>query len=95
MTYPQYLKTEYWLKLRIKVIKRDGGRCRRCGSEHFLQIHHEKYRGWYNEKISDLLTLCKDCHHYRHSWLRRLHIVVATLGVGLLFGIIIFTANMK
>jgi 5-methylcytosine-specific restriction endonuclease McrA len=58
------------------IIKRDGGKCRVCGSEKYLHVHHRQYHysralrnylaPWeYTENL--LITLCKMCHERGHS----------------------------
>ncbi|WP_269433892.1 HNH endonuclease [Desulfonema ishimotonii] len=47
---------------------RDKFRCRVCGSESSLQCHHirSKAEGG-TDKLSNLMTLCKDCHGRHHK----------------------------
>lgn len=71
--YRKYLKTDHWLKLRAKVLKRDNHTCQSCGSKNKLQIHHKKYRGYYKEKEKDLSIRCEFCHkYYEHSLLGKM-----------------------
>jgi len=74
--YDNYLKTEYWKNTRNKILKRDNYNCRCCGSKKKLQVHHDKYRGYYKERFSDLRTLCQYCHWYHHSYLKKIHLVL-------------------
>jgi len=68
LSYQKYLKEPYWLKLREAVLKRDNYTCTSCGSKKNLHMHHGKYRGYYKEKLKDLITLCSFCHrYYEHS----------------------------
>ena len=58
-----------WRELRAVVLKRDKHTCRKCGSTNKeLHVHHLRYSGkiW-DSPISDLVTLCKDCHNEIHS----------------------------
>lgn len=57
-----------WLKCRAKIIKRDGGVCRRCPSKKVLQVHHIKYIGTHlwDTPAKWLITLCKVCHEKEH-----------------------------
>ena len=77
--YKDYLKTEYWINLRNKILKRDNYRCTKCGSKRNLQVHHKKYRGYYKELPKDLITLCSMCHWYQHSYLRKVHIFLEVI----------------
>ena len=48
----------YERKTRVKV--RDGLKCRKCGSNKRLQVHHRK--GIKSHRMKDLITLCYTCH---------------------------------
>lgn len=65
-----------WRSKREEIIKRDAGKCRNCGSQENLQVHHRQYQYhsksgfkkdiWdYNSKY--LITLCKKCHKAGHK----------------------------
>jgi len=50
-----------------KALHRDGYRCRDCGDDYELEVHHRD-RNRKNNKLSNLETLCKRCHMVtRHS----------------------------
>lgn len=70
--YQKYLKEEYWINLRSKILKRDNYECKKCKSKKNLQIHHKKYRGFYKELPKDLITLCNMCHRYEHSYIKKI-----------------------
>jgi 5-methylcytosine-specific restriction endonuclease McrA len=74
--YGELLKRPEWSSKREIILKRDRGRCRNCGSQHNLQVHHRQYhtfsktgsyrRPWdYKDKY--LVTLCMDCHQAGHK----------------------------
>lgn len=65
--YTEYLKTEWWQKVRLERLKIDGYKCVNCGAEKNLQVHHTDYsRGWFHEDPrQDLITLCKKCHEQK------------------------------
>lgn len=62
-----------WLILREIVQKRDHYRCRECFRERpnvQLQVHHkvEKRQGG-TDDLSNLVTLCTECHAGHHHWI--------------------------
>jgi hypothetical protein len=51
----------------IKVLQRDGFKCRNCGSRNNLMIHHIVYRSHQGgNEMNNLLTLCASCHSGHH-----------------------------
>lgn len=54
--------------IRQAVLKRDNYTCQKCGSTNDLHVHHIKYRseGGSND-ISNLITLCEECHYEIHK----------------------------
>lgn len=63
-----------WSWLRMAVLGRDNFKCQNCGcgpgSGRFLQAHHIKHRGIFPEfayDLTNLTTLCNDCHQMMHS----------------------------
>lgn len=68
-SYKEFLKTKYWKKVRSIVIKRDSYLCVKCGTDKHLQVHHTTYKNHFHEMkhISDLITLCKECHKKEHN----------------------------
>lgn len=65
--YHSYLRSRKWRKKREKVLKRDRYRCTRCGYAKRLQVHHLTYDRIFNERLSDLTTLCARCHMREHG----------------------------
>jgi hypothetical protein len=61
--------------LRERVLKRDGFRCRACGTGSPLLVHH---RATDSEERS-LITLCIRCHIRVHRWRWFRHLVPSTL----------------
>ena len=53
-----------WQQARAAARKRDGERCRQCGSTDRLQVHHIKPLAEGGDKyaLENLMTLCHDCH---------------------------------
>lgn len=86
--YVKKLRDVRWQQMRLKVLERDGWRCRQCQLSEgvSLQVHHSYYTygadPWdYPE--SSLITLCEDCHEYESARSsatnRRLVVAVRTL----------------
>jgi len=67
--YDDYLKSEYWVKVREAVKRRASFRCQVCNSQHDLQAHHRTYehRGRELEFLDDLTCLCRRCHAIFHG----------------------------
>lgn len=64
--HADYLKTDTWKTKRLKVLQRDRHHCRKCGTENDLEVHHLTYKRFGNEKLTDLITLCRNCHNKQH-----------------------------
>lgn len=61
--YLAYLESQKWAELRNKALKRDEYHCSICGCPEALEVHHLKYPDILGtEPLSDLMTLCHDCH---------------------------------
>lgn len=67
-TDPSDSDTKSWKDLRAKRLEIDGYQCSNCGSTESLQVHHvvPKSLGGVNE-VSNLRTLCADCHDKAHG----------------------------
>lgn len=65
--YKDYLRTKHWRLLREKIAKLYDYSCADCGKSivEGYEIHHLTYKRIGNEKIDDLVCLCKDCHEKR------------------------------
>lgn len=61
--YTDYLQTEQWKRIRARVLKRDGRKCRSCGRR-ASQVHHGDYsaRTMSGADLSMLFSLCGTCH---------------------------------
>ena len=61
--YLEYLNSQTWAQIRNKALERDKYECSICHSPHNLEVHHLKYPDVLGtEPLSDLMTLCRDCH---------------------------------
>ena len=55
-------------RLRERVFRRDGHRCRSCGSRRALHAHHVVWRSQGGAtKLDNLITLCGICHGLVHQ----------------------------
>lgn len=68
--YKDQLNDPRWHYVKNRVLERDKWQCKKCRSEHNLQVHHLKYlkgfMAWdYND--SYLTTLCDSCHQKAHG----------------------------
>lgn len=65
--YRLFLKTEFWIAL-SSAKKILNPACERCSGLNRVQAHHKFYRpDWFETKIGDLETLCRDCHRKEHG----------------------------
>ena len=61
--YLAYLNSQKWAELRNAALERDEYHCSICGCPEALEVHHLKYPDTLGtEPLSDLMTLCHDCH---------------------------------
>ncbi len=61
--YAAYLRSAEWKRRRGLVLERDGYTCQKDGCvEIASDVHHLNYDNFGHEKLSDLESLCKDCH---------------------------------
>lgn len=67
MNYANYLLTDHWKELRKVILNRDDNKCQLCSSKERLEVHHNTYENVGNEKLTDLITLCRYCHSNFHD----------------------------
>jgi hypothetical protein len=82
-TYAEKLKDGRWQEKRLRVLERDGFRCRQCPSKDNLQAHHLFYDGrepWEYED-DDLVTLCERHHGIADDQRRQLMRAVGRAGL--------------
>ena len=68
--YKEYLKSAHWLNMRKSKIKWHDGKakCAVCGKEFSnVQLNHVSYKHLGNERPSDLVVLCSECHEKVHE----------------------------
>ena len=65
--YAERRQTKEWAILKRQVHRRDGYRCRLCGRDDIqLNVHHRTYETYAEERLEDLITLCRTCHEHFH-----------------------------
>lgn len=66
-----------WMTLRNEVIKRDGGKCRICGSTSNLQVDHIRQVSKGGQTVrSNLWTLCAHHHAMRPGHKAAKHLIL-------------------
>lgn len=65
--YDKYLQTDHWKKIRKKALEKADNKCQLCSSKEILQVHHNTYENVGNEKLTDLVVLCRECHSNFHN----------------------------
>lgn len=60
--YHDYIQSEQWQKVRVKRLALGKFRCAACGSRESLEVHHLTYVRLFQERMEDLLPLCR-LHH--------------------------------
>ena len=66
--YLDYIKSKTWKKKRQKRLDIDNHTCQDCGvASQSLDVHHKTYKRFKRERMSDLVSLCRDCHKLRHN----------------------------
>jgi len=71
MRYEEYILSKEWYIKRQVIIIEHGGKCKLCGRENELQVHHRNYERLGHERKEDVMVLCVRCHNDLHYALRR------------------------
>ena len=67
LTYSEYLKTEHWQLLKQrKLASKTKYVCFVCGCKKYLELHHKTYKRIGNERLMDVIWLCRNCHELTH-----------------------------
>lgn len=66
VSYPSYLRTEHWRRVRVKTLTHQGHRCASCGTGGPLDVHHDTYQRVGRERPDDVRALCRPCHSSLH-----------------------------
>jgi 5-methylcytosine-specific restriction endonuclease McrA len=70
LDYQKYISSAAWYAKREERRAIDKNRCRTCGISDALEVHHVTYDNFGDEPMSDLITLCKQCHEAVTSVIR-------------------------
>ena len=65
--YEEHLQSEYWHRIRKKVLLRDDFLCQGCLENQATQVHHTTYSHLGNELAFQLISLCASCHSKVHN----------------------------
>jgi 5-methylcytosine-specific restriction endonuclease McrA len=66
-TYADRRSTREWAALKKQIHRRDGNRCRLCDrGDVQLHVHHRTCATYAEERLEDLITLCRSCHAHFH-----------------------------
>lgn len=65
--YSTYIQSDKWKDIRSDVLERDQNLCQECKTNPAVEVHHKTYENLFNEKMEDLVSLCKDCHSNIHK----------------------------
>ena len=71
--HSKYIKSAQWKKKRIQALDHHGKACACCGSNNQVEVHHISYLNCPgNEKMTDLIPLCKSHHQLVHKYIAEL-----------------------
>jgi len=78
LSYPEYLQSAHWARMRSIARYRAGWQCQRCGNEEGrrLDVHHLTYERLGCEEDTDLIVLCSLCHALEHDATGNLAIIL-------------------
>ncbi len=65
--YHQYLASERWADIRVRVLIRARGICEGCARSPAHDVHHLAYAHIYEEFLFELVALCRPCHERWHK----------------------------
>ena len=66
--YDKYLHGKHWKSMRKKALTHADYQCQLCSSkDSVLEVHHNNYDSLGDEKLKDLLVLCRPCHRKFHT----------------------------
>jgi len=63
--YSEYMKSDKWKAIRLKVLKRDDYLCQACLDAPAQDVHHKTYENIGDELMYELISVCRHCHFNR------------------------------
>ena len=60
--YTAYRESERWKKLRRAAMLRAKGKCEICFRRDGTELAHLTYERIFNERLTDVLWVCRGCH---------------------------------
>lgn len=63
--YSEYMKSDKWKAIRLKVLKRDNNLCQACLDAPAQDVHHKTYENIGDELMYELISVCRYCHFNR------------------------------
>lgn len=64
----KYMEQEEWQVRRVQALTRAGYKCQACSRRNTtLDVHHNSYENYGNERPQDLIVLCRPCHQRLHD----------------------------
>jgi len=64
----KYMEQPEWKQQRRQALARAGYRCQACSRHNTtLDVHHNNYENYGNERPQDLIALCRPCHQRLHD----------------------------
>jgi len=64
----KYREQPEWQVRRVQALTRAGYRCQMCSShDATLDVHHNSYQNYGDERPEDLVVLCRSCHQKFHG----------------------------
>lgn len=71
MPFSEYRVQPEWQARRAATLARAGHRCQACGTRDArLDVHHNTYENYGDERPQELVALCGDCHGTFHGRMR-------------------------
>lgn len=68
MPFNEYRSTPEWQARRFDTLSRAGHRCQTCAQHDTrLDVHHNTYENYGDERPQDLTVLCRECHGTFHG----------------------------
>lgn len=65
-SYKEYIRSDEWKEKRRQRLEFAKNRCELCFRESALDVHHRTYERLGDERLSDLIVLCRTCHRHFH-----------------------------